>query len=378
MFRKLFTLSMLLLLLTGQFLPLASTAFAQNNNSWQLQQQQLRQQQLQQQRQQQLEAQRRQQEQMRRQQEQARQQQLKQQQETMRKQKDEAQRRQLEQNRKLQADQRNKQLQQQKLTAEQQRRLMRKQHQNSLKNKEAMQKQQAIQKANQRNQQAKKQKKLDAQKQKDIKDRLKKLERTKQLKAQQKKKKQLAEKKKKEQKNNNLLITQTLNQKPSQSSGGGGKKSDSNQKVASESTKLRQIQKNQSSPSVKSLNQNINNKGTKGTIDSKKFDYIFGNVNSNSHNAARSNQLAKTMESLGVYNNSAGKKLLSQHFDSIVKANKNITNTFSNKHGNFEVRESLFFGPSGKSVKFETTFQIMSDGTRRFSTVIPKGSTANL
>lgn len=83
------------------------------------------------------------------------------------------------------------------------------------------------------------------------------------------------------------------------------------------------------------------------------------------------------MEVLGVGNNASGQKLLSQHFDSTVKGNKNIISTSSNKHGNFEVRESLFFGPSGKSVKFETTFQVMSDGTRRFNTVIPKGSAAN-
>ena len=114
----------------------------------------------------------------------------------------------------------------------------------------------------------------------------------------------------------------------------------------------------------------------KGVIDPNKFKYIFGKVDSNAHNAARSNQIALTMEKLGVHNNAKGQQLLNQHFTSLVKRNDNITKTFSTKHGNFEVRESLFFGPSGKAVKFETTFEISSNGSRIFNTVIPKGSNA--
>ncbi|MBW5329251.1 hypothetical protein EST44_26775 [Escherichia coli] len=46
---------------------------------------------------------------------------------------------------------------------------------------------------------------------------------------------------------------------------------------------------------------------------------------------------------------------------------------FSTQYGNFEVRESLFASPSGNFVKFETTYQVLPNGTRVFNTVIPKG-----
>lgn len=39
----------------------------------------------------------------------------------------------------------------------------------------------------------------------------------------------------------------------------------------------------------------------------------------------------------------------------------------------FEVRDSMFIGPPGKAVKFETTFHVLEDGVRRFSTVMPFG-----
>lgn len=45
---------------------------------------------------------------------------------------------------------------------------------------------------------------------------------------------------------------------------------------------------------------------------------------------------------------------------------------FSTQYGNFEVRESLFASPSGNFVKFETTYQVLPNGTRVFNTVIPK------
>ncbi|MBN3575902.1 pre-toxin TG domain-containing protein [Vibrio neptunius] len=116
---------------------------------------------------------------------------------------------------------------------------------------------------------------------------------------------------------------------------------------------------------------------TKSGFDDNKFKYIFGKVTSSKHSKDRSNQLALTMENLGVGNNATGQKLLKDHFHSVVQGNKNVIDTFTNKHGTFEVRESLFFGPSGKSVKFQSTFEVLQDGTRQFNTVIPKGSAAN-
>jgi filamentous hemagglutinin len=106
-------------------------------------------------------------------------------------------------------------------------------------------------------------------------------------------------------------------------------------------------------------------------IASGKFDYLFGRVSSNTHNAARSNQLALEMKRLGVPDNAAGQQMLTEHLALSVKAEGNTARAFSNQYGNFEVRESLFLGPSGKAVRFESTFQVLPNGTRRLSTVIP-------
>ena len=91
-----------------------------------------------------------------------------------------------------------------------------------------------------------------------------------------------------------------------------------------------------------------------------------------------SNHINMVMENLGIYDDHAGRYFLTKHFNNDMKTTSNIIKRFSNKHGNYEVRESLFFGPSGKSVLLETTYQIMPDGTRVFNTTIPKGSAADI
>ncbi|PVZ15419.1 MULTISPECIES: filamentous hemagglutinin N-terminal domain-containing protein [unclassified Pseudomonas] len=102
-----------------------------------------------------------------------------------------------------------------------------------------------------------------------------------------------------------------------------------------------------------------------------KFDYLFGRVSSDSHNAARSNQLALEMKRLGVPDNAVGRQMLTDHLTLSAKAEGNVVNTFTNQYGRFEVRESLFIGPSGKAANFQSTFQVLEDGTRRLSTLIP-------
>nr|WP_272904924.1 hemagglutinin repeat-containing protein [Ralstonia solanacearum] len=106
-------------------------------------------------------------------------------------------------------------------------------------------------------------------------------------------------------------------------------------------------------------------------IAAGKFDYLFGAVESNSHNAARSNQLALEMKWLGLSDTPAGRGILTEHFAQVTQTPDNIVRSFANQYGNFEVRESLFVGPSGKAVKLQTTYQVLQDGTRRFSTTIP-------
>lgn len=110
------------------------------------------------------------------------------------------------------------------------------------------------------------------------------------------------------------------------------------------------------------------------TMNESKFSYLFGNAAADAHNTPRSNQLAMAMKVLGISDNGEGRALLFGHFQKTVNTAGNVVSKFSNEWGNFEVRDSLLFGPSGRSVKMESTFQIMDDGSRTFSTTIPKGN----
>ena len=108
-------------------------------------------------------------------------------------------------------------------------------------------------------------------------------------------------------------------------------------------------------------------------IESGKFDYLFGRATGRPHNIARSNQNALQMSRLGVPDNEQGYRLLRDHLEQVVQTPDNVIKVFETKHGFFEVRESLFAGPSGAFAKFESTWEILSDGTRRLTTIIPFG-----
>lgn len=112
---------------------------------------------------------------------------------------------------------------------------------------------------------------------------------------------------------------------------------------------------------------------TVSQIDGKKFDCLFGRATGREHNLARTNQNALEMKRLGVPDTAEGHAMLSSHLDDAVQGNSNISRSFDNEWGSFEVRESLFPGPSGKFSKFESTWQVMPEGSRRFSTLIPRG-----
>ncbi|YCI28380.1 hypothetical protein M1E08_15980 [Erwinia sp. PK3-005] len=111
-------------------------------------------------------------------------------------------------------------------------------------------------------------------------------------------------------------------------------------------------------------------------INPNKFNYLFGKASGNSHILDRTNQLALEMNRLGVTNDLNGHSILAEHFTNITKEPGNILKKYSDKYGNFELRESFFMGPSGKATTFESTFEVMSDGTRRFITTIPKNGGA--
>ncbi len=106
-------------------------------------------------------------------------------------------------------------------------------------------------------------------------------------------------------------------------------------------------------------------------IDPGKFDYLFGNVTSNPHNSARSAQNAAQLSRVGVYDDAVGRSLIQQHLDGVVRDETSILRSFSNEHGGFQIRESLFAGPGG-FVKFESAWQVTDSGLR-LTTVIPRG-----
>ncbi len=102
-----------------------------------------------------------------------------------------------------------------------------------------------------------------------------------------------------------------------------------------------------------------------------KWDYMFGRVSSNLHNAARSSQLASQLARIGVYDTPAGRALLQSHFDEALSTDENIVNAYSNKYGTFVDRESLLAGPGG-FLKILTTWKMTQSGSS-LTTVIPFG-----
>jgi filamentous hemagglutinin len=121
---------------------------------------------------------------------------------------------------------------------------------------------------------------------------------------------------------------------------------------------------------------NLGRIATKTEIDPNKFKYIFGEVASSEHNAARSLQNAAQMNRVGISNTAQGRQILTQALEKAAKEPSNVTRTFTRTVGDavqtFEVRESLFSGPGG-FLKLESTWEVLADGTRRLTTVIPFG-----
>jgi hypothetical protein len=83
------------------------------------------------------------------------------------------------------------------------------------------------------------------------------------------------------------------------------------------------------------------------------------------------------MNRLGIHNTPAGRAYLSSHLHGVVQDPSNIVETFTKtlpdgRTFRSEVRESLLSGPGG-FLKLESTWEILSDGTRRLTTIIPFG-----
>ncbi len=81
-----------------------------------------------------------------------------------------------------------------------------------------------------------------------------------------------------------------------------------------------------------------------------KFDYLFGRVSSSAHNAARSRQLSGLLDDPTNVIFSGSRK----GADGVVRQ--------------FETREGILAGPNGVA-KSAVDFEVLNDGTRKFSTM---------
>ncbi len=113
--------------------------------------------------------------------------------------------------------------------------------------------------------------------------------------------------------------------------------------------------------------------GDQYIIEAGKFDYLFGRVAPDAHNTPRANENALQMKRLGVPDTLEGHQMLRRHLEDAASRTDNITRTFTNQYGTYEVHESLFAGPSGQFAKFESTWQVLATKQRRLTTVIPYG-----
>ena len=107
-------------------------------------------------------------------------------------------------------------------------------------------------------------------------------------------------------------------------------------------------------------------------VSAGKYDYIFGRVTTDDHNASRSAQNNNQLARVGIYNNPEGIEILQSFFDGVVGDDSNIMKSYTNKFGNYQVRNALLAGPGG-FIRMETTWQVLNDGNYRLTTAIPFG-----
>ncbi|MFD3940870.1 polymorphic toxin-type HINT domain-containing protein, partial [Streptomyces sp. NPDC058611] len=106
-------------------------------------------------------------------------------------------------------------------------------------------------------------------------------------------------------------------------------------------------------------------------IDDGKWDYFFGRVDSNPHNAARSTQNAYQLEAIGLRDNEAGRQILTEFFDEAKRSS--VVETYVNPKNNLtNIRtESVLYGPRG-ALLVRANYEV-TEGGIRLTTMIPVG-----
>lgn len=106
-------------------------------------------------------------------------------------------------------------------------------------------------------------------------------------------------------------------------------------------------------------------------IDDRKLDYLFDkDIKADDHNTARARQNAQQLKSIGFHDTPASRQYVIDHLKDA--ASNGFDRTFTNQWGEFGEVKSVIYGPHGIR-QVEATWQMMEDGSLRFSTAIFKG-----
>lgn len=78
---------------------------------------------------------------------------------------------------------------------------------------------------------------------------------------------------------------------------------------------------------------------------------MFGKATGSAHNIERSTGMLRQLESVGIFDNAAGRSLMNSHLESVYSGTKGILQT----NGRY-LRESLLMGPRG-GLKVESIWE---------------------
>lgn len=85
----------------------------------------------------------------------------------------------------------------------------------------------------------------------------------------------------------------------------------------------------------------------------RKLEYFFGNATGSTHNIQRSLGMQDQLNRVGIFDNDAGRALMTDHLTEVLNDSTNIVRVQDNGRA---VRESLLCGPQG-CLKFETIWE---------------------
>jgi hypothetical protein len=94
-----------------------------------------------------------------------------------------------------------------------------------------------------------------------------------------------------------------------------------------------------------------------------KWDYMFGKVTSSEHNTRRSLDSLKALNSVGIYDDAAGRSILQQYYASVVKDKTAIVSSKVEPYGVRVITSSVLHGPTGDLIA-NVVWDVTDDGFR--------------